>query len=163
MDTQPPERFLAHKTATGHHAFCTLTTTYAVEKFIPNQQAYHCIPNRCTHAARSINAISLAIRFYPGVAFQRVLVRYRTESSTGLRHLSCGWWWSMANRGKWKRRRRSCISITVKCRSPRHRKKFWILPLLPQAQRQIRPRQAKISGCLPLYQIRNKRMTGALC
>ena len=29
---------------------------------------------------------------------------------------------STANRGKWKRRRRSCISITVKCRSPRHRK-----------------------------------------
>ncbi len=35
------------------------------EKFIPNQQAYHCIPNRRTHAACSINAISLAIRFLP--------------------------------------------------------------------------------------------------
>ncbi|STL53137.1 putative glycosyl transferase [Escherichia coli] len=35
---------------------------------------------------------------------------------------SCGWWWSMANRGSGRGDGRSCISITVKCRSPRHRK-----------------------------------------
>ena len=36
------------------------------EMIIVDQQAYHCIPNRRTHAACSINAISLAIRFLPG-------------------------------------------------------------------------------------------------
>lgn len=79
--------FLAHKQQLVTHAFCTLTTTFAVAKFIPNRQACRCIPNRRIHAACFTNAISLAIRSLPGVAFQRVLVRYRTESGTGLRHL----------------------------------------------------------------------------
>ncbi len=91
------------------------------------------------------------------MAFQRVFVRYRTESGTGydifLRMVvEYGEPWKV------EEGRRSCISITVKCRSPRHRKNLRVLPLLPQAQRQIRPRQQKYQ-LFTLYQIRNKRMT----
>ena len=35
---------------------------------------------------------------------------------------SCGWWLSMANRGKWKRPRRSCTSITGRCKLPPRRR-----------------------------------------
>lgn len=58
--------FLAHKQQLVTHAFCTLTTTFARAKSIPNQQVCRCIPNRRIHAACSINAISLAIRSLPG-------------------------------------------------------------------------------------------------
>lgn len=58
--------FLAHKQQLVTHAFLYANDYVCQEKFIPNQQAYHCIPNRRTHAACSINAISLAIRFLPG-------------------------------------------------------------------------------------------------
>ncbi len=64
----------------------------------------------------------------------------------------------MANRGKWKRRRRSCISITVNADHLVTEKVLRVLPLLPQAQRQIRPCQQKYQ-LFTLYQIRNKRMT----
>ena len=58
--------FLAHKQQLVTHAFCTLTTTFARAKFIPNRQACRCIPNRRIHAACFTNAISLAIRSLPG-------------------------------------------------------------------------------------------------
>lgn len=79
--------FLAHKQQLVTHAFCTLTTTFARAKSIPN---------------RKLAAVSQIAVFTPpvlqtqyhwqpglylGMAFQRVFVRYRTESGTGLRHL----------------------------------------------------------------------------
>lgn len=68
-------------------------------------------------------------------------------------------WWSMANRGKWKRRRRSCISITVKCRSPRHRKKFSGYFHFYRKHKDKFDRASKKYQLFTLYQIRNKRMT----
>ena len=54
--------FLAHNSNWSLTPFCTLTTTFARAKSIPNQQVCRYIPNRRIHAACSINAISLAIR-----------------------------------------------------------------------------------------------------
>ncbi len=65
----------------------------------------------------------------------------------------------MANRGKWKKRRRSCISITVKCRSPRHRKKFSGYFHFYRKHKDKFDRASKKYQLFTLYQIRNKRMT----
>lgn len=62
---------------------------------------------------------------------------------------SCGWWWSMANRGKWKRRRRSCISIMVKCRSPRHRKNSPDTSTFTASTKTNSTAPAKNISCLP--------------
>ena len=62
---------------------------------------------------------------------------------------SCGWWWSTANRGKWKRRRRSCISIMVKCRSPRHRKNSPDTSTFTASTKTNSTAPAKNISCLP--------------
>ncbi len=154
--------FLAHKQQLVTNAFCTLTTTFAVAKSIPNRQVCRCIPNRRIHAACFTNAISLAIRSLPGVAFQRVLVRYRTESGTGLRHLPADGGGVRrtveSRRGDadpaYQSRRNADHLVTEKFSGyfhfyRKHKDKF--------------DRASKKYQLFTLYQIRNKRMTGALC
>ncbi len=64
----------------------------------------------------------------------------------------------MANRGSGEATR-SCISITVKCRSPRHRKNSPGTSTFTESTKINLTAPAKTSSLFTLYQIRNKRMT----
>lgn len=154
--------FLAHKQQLVTHAFL-YANDYVCRGEVYSQPASLPLYPKSPYSRRLFYKRNIiGNQVFTGVAFQRVLVRYRTESGTGLRHLPAdgGGVRRTVESGRgdadpaYQSRRNADHLVTEKI--------LRILPLLPQAQRQIRPRQQKYQ-LFTLYQIRNKRMTGALC
>lgn len=142
--------FLAHKQQLVTHAFLYANDYVCQGEVYSNRQVCRCIQIAVFTPPVLQTQYHWQSGLYLGVAFQRVLVRYRTESGTGLRHLP-------ADGGGVRRtvesRRGDADPAYQSRRNADHlvtEKILRILPLLPQAQRQIRPCQQKISAVYPL-------------
>ncbi len=161
MDTQPPERLPSPINSNWSQTpFCTQRLRLPWRSLFPTGK-FAAILNRRIHAACFTNAISLAIRSLPGVAFQRVLVRYRTESGTGLRHLP-------ADGGGVRRtvesRRGDADPAYQSRRNADHlvTEKFSDTSTFTASTKTNSTAPAKKYQLFTLYQIRNKRMTRTL-
>ncbi len=86
--TQPSEASsLPINSNWSHTPFCTLTTTFARAKAYPQPASLPLYPKSPTTPPVLQTQYHWQSGLYLGMAFQRLFVRYRTKSGTGLRHL----------------------------------------------------------------------------
>ncbi len=153
--------FLAHKQQLVTHAFCTLTTTFAGRSLFPTCKLA-AVSQIAVFTACFTNAISLAIRSLPGVAFQRVL--FDTELKAAQDYdiflrmvVEYGEPWKVEEATQILHINHGEMQITS---SP---KKFSDTSTFTASTKTNSTAPAKKYQLFTLYQIRNKRMTGALC
>ncbi len=154
--------FLAHKHQLTTHAFL-YANDYVCEGEVYSQPASLPLYPKSPYSRRLFykrNIIGNQVFTGPGV-LKRVcsIPNSRRRRTTTF---FCAWWWSMANRGKSKRRRKFYISTTARCRLPLRRKSSPAISIFIVSTKINSIAPVKIPAFY-LYQIRNKRMTGARC